>query len=141
MAEKTGLEFQEQEQDHVLFGNPTGVNSTDKSMLEMTETNRLIFNSEQSALQLAINLIHEGLKAADNRTLKYERVRDSDTGGFRMVISQVDHWAWLKKLDQGVRANQLVIRGYSRQQHLRQHTASISIGLEDEQRSIFDFIR
>jgi len=133
MSEKTGLEKQEDEVKGVIFGNPASINGADKSMLEMTETNRLIFDSRQSELQLALNLLHRALVAADNRQPVVKRVKDSQSGEWRTERVSVDNWKWLTEFDHIIRTNQLTIKGYSRAQHLRQSASLAPIAVEEEQ--------
>lgn len=134
MAEKTGLEQQEDEIKPLVFGNPTSLSGVvDKSMLEMTETNRLVFDSRQSELQIACDLIYSALVATDNRRPRYKRVQDSATGKWRTEVKTADCWKWIKDFNHRVMTNQLTIKGYSRAQHLRQQASQIAVAVEEEQ--------
>lgn len=135
MPEKTGLEHQEDEVKGLIFGNPAGIGGVDKSMLEMTPTNRLVIDCRQSELQLTCNLLHAALVATDNRRAKLERIQDSQTGQWHTVRKKVDHWLWLKEFNHQVQTNQLTIRGYSRAQHLRQQASQVAVAVEEEQRN------
>lgn len=134
MSDKTGLETQEDEVK-VLLGKPTGINGIDKSMLEMSPTNRLIIDSRQSELQICVNLLHTALVKTDNRIPTYRKIKDSETQAWRTETDIVDHWKWLSDLDSIVRTNQLTIKGYSRAQHLRQSANQSPITVEDEQQN------
>lgn len=136
MPEKTGLEQQEDQVNNLIFGNPTSVGAVDKSMLEMTETNRLIINARQSELQIACNLLHAALKAEENKKPGYKRVKDSQ-GNWRTERIIHDHWKWLSDLDRVVRTNQLTIKGFSRAQHLRQAANMVAIAVEEEQQGFW----
>jgi hypothetical protein len=133
MTEKTGLEHQEDEVKAMIFGNPTGINAFDKSMLEISETNRLIFDARQSELQLALNLLYRALVNTDNRHPSWRKVKDSQTGEWRTERENIDNWKWLTEFDRIIRTNQLTIKGYSRAQHLRQSASQAAIAVEEEQ--------
>lgn len=137
MADKTGLERQE-EDINLLFGNPQGLGMGDKSMLEMTDTNRLVIDSNQSSKQIAVEMLHKALVEIDNFAMPtYKRMKDEQTGEYYMVLEIVDNWAWLKDLKYAVQTNQLTIRGYSRSQHLRQSASMTPVAPEEEQQNIF----
>jgi hypothetical protein len=136
MTEKTGLEKQEEEVSNLIFGKPTSIGATDKSMLEMTDTNRLIINARQSELQIACNLLHASLYAEENKKPEYKRVRDSQ-GQWKTERAYHDHWKWLQDFDHIVRTNQLTIKGFSRAQHLRQQASMSAIAVEEEQQSFW----
>lgn len=138
MPEKTYLENQEDEIKGVIFGKPEGLGSVDKSMLEMTPTNRLVFDSRQSELQIACLLLHEALVKTDNRRQKYKRVQDSQTGEWHTERLIVDNWKWLLDFDFKVMSNQLTIKGYSRSQHLRQNAQQEPVTVEDEQQGFWE---
>lgn len=134
MSEKTALERQEDElKQGTIFGKPSGLGAGDKSMLEMSPTNRLIISAEQSALQLAINLLHRALYERDNIDPPTRRVYDEAAEKWRTETVRVDNWRWLADLDRAVRENQLVMRGYSRSQHLRQSAEMQGLAIENEQ--------
>lgn len=137
MSDKTGLEVQEEQVNNVTFGKPVGIGSVDKSMLEMTDTNRLVFDSRQSELQLACNYLYRSLVAWDNRIPEHKRVQDSQTGNWHTERITVDNWRWLNEFDRIVRTNQLTIKGYSRAQHLRQQASQAAIAVEEEQTSFW----
>lgn len=130
MAEKTGLESQEEEVRKVLFGNPGSIGGVDKSMLEMTSTNKLVFDSRQSELHLAARLLHQALVLTENRQAAYKKVKDPQTGQWSTRREYTDSWRWLKDFIPWVMENQLTIKGYSRSQHLRQ--ASVQMGVANE---------
>jgi len=132
MSEQTGLEKQEAQVEKTLFGNPTGLNSSDKSMLEMSDTNRLIYSARQSQLELGVVLLHGALVAHDNRKPEYKIVTDPQTGDRYKVPKIKDHWQWLKDIDYLVRTNQLTIKGYSRAQYLRQSAPMAGIAEGEE---------
>ena len=137
MPEKTGLEKME-ETASVMFGNPTALNgAADKSMLEMTDTNRWVFDSNQSELLLAIDLLHKALISVDNRRPSYRRTLDEQTGKWSSHVVQVDNWAWLDGIVYGVKTNQLTIKAFSRFQHLKQTAAMSNIVEVDEPRSFW----
>jgi hypothetical protein len=131
--EKTQLEQMETEVDDVLFGKVKGLGTVDKSMLERSPTNKLIWDSRQSELHLATKLLYRALYALDNTKPEYERVHDDATGGFKMKLIERDNWEWLLELEKGVLDNQLTIRGYSRSQHLRQNANAAGLSGEDDE--------
>lgn len=133
MSEKTGLEKQEDEVKGVIFGNPGSFNATDKSMLEMTDTNRLVYDNRQSSLQIALKMAHTALVATDNRKRTTRRVKDSQTDQWRTETVIRDNWGWLLNVDNLVMTNQLTIKGYSRAQHLRQSAQQAAVTVEEEQ--------
>lgn len=138
MPEKTALEHQEDEVKNLLFGKPSSLSGIDKSMLEMSETNRLVYDSRQSELQLSCKLLHRALVATDNRKPIYKKVQESQTGKWRTEKIIVDNWKWLDLFNHDVMTNQLTIKGYSRAQHLRQQANQTPIAVEEEQRSFWE---
>lgn len=138
-GDKTGLEVQEEQVNNVIFGKPTGIGAGDKSMLEMTETNRLVINSRQSELQIGVSLLHAALFTEDNIKPEYKRVKDSE-GNWTTERVYTDNWKWLLDLDHMIRTNQLTIRGYSRSQHLRQSAQMLPVSPEEEQEGFWQRI-
>ena len=138
MPEKTGLEHQEDELKPLIFGNPSSLSGVDKSMLEMTETNRLVYDNRQSELQIACDLIYNALVATDNRIPIYVKKQDSQTGEWRTERKIIDNWQWLKNFNHHVMTNQLTIKGYSRAQHLRQQASQVAVAVEEEQQGFWE---
>jgi len=137
MSDKTDLEKQEEEVG-VLYGNPKGLGAVDKSMLEISDTNRLVFDSRQSELQIALKLLHSALYAADNKKPERQKIKNESTGEWKTETVRVDNWKWLSELNRMVETNQLTIRGYSRSQHLRQAAALVGVAVEDEPESFWN---
>lgn len=138
MAEaKTNLGRMEEKAEQ-MFGGPRPFGMVDHSMLEMTDTNRWIFDKRQSELSLAWLMLHDALVSADNRTPRYKKVQNSQTGEWHSERIIVDNWRWMLEIDYRIRTNQLTIGAFSRFQHLRQTASMFPIAHEDEQPSFWD---
>lgn len=132
MPDKTTLETLE-DKAVPLFGELHGTGSIDKSMLELSDTNRLTISPDQSQLLIAWNLLHNTLAAFENLTMpKTERVYDPDTGRWHTAAVRVDSWAWMVDFDFGIKSNQLTLGGYSRLQHLRQNAQMVPLSEGDD---------
>lgn len=120
MSGETALDIMEKKAAQV-FGGPQmlGGGMIDKSMLEMSDTNRLVFDKNQSQLQIGVKMLHTALVLADNRKTRFRAVKDSE-GKYHNEAYIVDNWKWLLSDDFQVMANQLTVTGYSRSQHLKQ---------------------
>jgi len=126
MPEKTALELQE-EKLAPMFGGPQGLNAADKSMLEISDTNRWVFDSEQSELLIALQMLHDALVAHDNRNPETIHIQDPHTGQWVTRKLSIDHWKWIIDIIYLVKTNQLTIDAFSRMQHLRQAVSMAGI--------------
>lgn len=132
MPDKTPLEMQE-EKLIPMFGGPGGMGMADKSMLEMSDTNRWVFDSQQSELLIAWRLLHDALVAYDNRKPAQIQQKDPQTGQIHTKTIVVDNWRWMLNLEYLVKTNQLTIGAFSRMQHLRQIVNMTGITGEEEE--------
>lgn len=125
-----------EEDSGAVFGKPSGIGATDKTMLEMTDTNRLVFDSYQSELIIALELLYDALVARDNIYPHSRKIQDYE-GRWTTEYYEVDNWKWIKRIIYNVKTNQLTIKGYSRNQHLRQAAAAANILTEPERDANF----
>lgn len=137
MSGETALERMEK-QAELTFGGPKAAfgGMVDKSMLEMNDTNRWLFDANQSKLEIACCYLHQAVVNADNRKPRYKAVKDNQ-GQWKNERVQVDNWSWIKHLDYHVRMNQLTIGDHSRLQHLRQLVAAANIAPPDSEQGFF----
>lgn len=119
MPEKTALELQE-EKLVPMFGGAQGLNANDMSMLQISDTNRWVYDSNQSELLIALQMMHDALVAHDNRNPEKIKLQDPNTGQWVTRSVSVDNWKWITNITYLVKTNQLTIDAFSRMQHLRQ---------------------
>lgn len=136
--DQTQLEKLETEVDDVMFGKVHGLGTMDKSMLERSPTNKLVWDARQSELHIASRLLYNALTAIDNVKPGYERVQDEQTGKWHTRPLKHDYWTWLLEIEKHVFDNQLTVRGYSRSQHLRQNANSAGLSEVDEKPGFFE---